>query len=313
MCNSIGGGAKAIPGAATTLPDAPPPKVGGASGSGCGGGAPTQFEMPPGSNVAGLRGSLEDGLRRLQAPAPGQHPGQFGPGLAGGGPGGTTSFQAADAQEIRVPLLPITDGASAIENLRRLAGARTERLRILTDALATDSQAAGSTNPVNAQKLVFERQTSEQLNALVQKLTPLAPTIDVSEGTALLKLVGDANRTGQFEPSQLARVLIQVEGSAANLPASYLASANRGQDFAAGIDRQVTQLSNAVAGTANQTGSFDPVQLQQVTQLTQDRAKLSDALKRNFELAKTNPSEAQARLDRALRSSDLATVTAALG
>lgn len=315
MCNSIGGGAaaKALPATPATPPALPParPPVGGGCGS------PTQY-APDATQVGGLQGQLEQGLRQLQAlglqTGPLANPAQFTPGqLAGGGPAGAmTSFQRTHAHRFDIALMPVTDGASAIENLRRLAGAHGERVRLLSNAIEQDARQYGTRNPVDIQMFALERERSAQLDAMLERLRPLAPTIDASEGTALMKLVRDSNTTGMLEPAELARVMLNIQGSAANLPASYLASANRAQDFAASIDARIAQLSNATANAANQTGSFDVAQLRQVEQLTADRARLSDALRRNFDLAHANPSDAQSKLDRALQSTDLATVIAAL-
>jgi hypothetical protein len=316
MCNPVGGGAATQGPTSAKGAEAAPTKVAAAKGGGCGGGDATQFE--PGSNVAALHDQLADGLRQLQSMGvntgkdPGQHPGQFGmPPVNGGGP--MSRFQQIEQIAQTVALVPSVDGASALENLRRMSAARDQRVAHLQEAFAADQQVTGSINPVDAQKLQLETQLAGDVHRMIEKLTPLASTIDASEAASLVKLVSDSNARGRLDPAQLARVLVNIEGTAANLPASYLASANRAQDFAASVDARLDQLSNRVAQEANQTGNFDPAPLQQVSQLAADRAKLSDALKRNFDLAKQNPSEAQSRLDRALQSNDLATVIAALG
>lgn len=242
---------------------------------------------------------------------PGQHPGQF-MGPVGGG-GTMTRFQQLEQIAQSVQLVPTVDGDSALENLRRLSAARDQRVAHLRQALQMDQQRYGSFNPVDIQKMELEQQLADDVQHMIRKLTPLVSTIDADEAASIVKLVGESNVRGRLDPAQLARILVQIEGSAAGLPASYLASASRGQDFAASIDARLDSMSTQVAQQANESVSIDPAALQQVSKLAQDRAKLSDALRRNFDLAKQNPSDAQARLDRALQSTDLATVIAELG
>ena len=326
MCNSVGGAnatTQALPASPPTT--APPAQVAGAAGGGggCGGAAtPTGFDS--GGNVGALQDQLASGLRQLQAMGmntaggPPGKPGQVPPGLPGqtgtsaGGP--NSSYAQVEVSQVTVPLVQSLDGASTIRNLQTILAVRQDRVARLEQALRADAQRNGGTvNPVDLQKFSFEKSLTADVGALIQKLTPLAGTMDPSESAAVLKLVTQANQNGSLDPVQLARTIIQIDGSASNLPASYLASANRGQDVAATVKARLDQLSNDAAATANRTGSFDPAQMQQVTALAEQAKDLQLALRRNLDLAKANPADAQARLDRALQAPDVAQFLLALG
>jgi hypothetical protein len=264
---------------------------------------------PPASatDVDALNQQLQQGLQQLS---------QMGialPGTTAAATGGTSShFDQAVASSQQVAMVRVTDGASAVEDLDRIAAARQRRLASLEEAYAADIRETGHTDTADLQRLTMERTLTQQVSAMAAKMRPLASTIDAAEGRWMVSVVSHANSTGAMDPVELARLMLQVEGSAANVPASYLASANRGQDVAQQLQMQlrmelmnVNQLPRPddPVGTVPTT---DPVAQQRAAELADQLARVQRGLKANFDLARADPAVAQAKLDAALATPDAA-------
>lgn len=209
------------------------------------------------------------------------------------GPGAPGSFRAELEKRAPIQLQPMQDGNAAIANLDRIVAAREERVARIQEVFLSDPSAT----PVDQQRLDQERLLLQETRGLRDKLATLAPTIDANEATAILQLVGTANERGSFQAEQLAELMIQVEGSANNLPASYLEAAMRAQDLLEqtradmdALTRQLTDAANASGGTIDRNG------LAQLQQMVQNQEAAHEALRANFELAKRDPAAAQAQL-----------------
>ncbi|MCW2974189.1 MAG: hypothetical protein JWN72_2462 [Thermoleophilia bacterium] len=81
-----------------------------------------------------------------------------------------TAFQYTDAQQFKINL-DYKDGiATGLANLSRIFGARQERVRLLSNALANDANTTGSFNPVDLQKMSLETTTTQQLSEMQKKI-----------------------------------------------------------------------------------------------------------------------------------------------
>lgn len=267
------------------------PAIGGDAETGVGAiGQDTEFDP----NAAGATATtLAQQLQQAQALLVA---GADGAATSAAGDAGTTAvsayagptpgaFAAALGQRIAVQLEPMSDGASLLRNLDSIVAARTERVARLEDAFLVDSNAT----PADQARLDQERALLRDTKALRDKLEQLASTIDASEAEAVLRLVGLANQRGEYVPEQLAEVMIQVEGSAHDLPASYLDLAQRVQDL-------LEQTRADMELVAKQAGDADPTTIAQLEEMTANQEAAQEALKANFELAKRDPATAQAQL-----------------
>lgn len=304
MGGSVNGGGATINAAVAAEP-APAAAAAPADSAACDGGSATQFvpALPvPTQEIA-------DAIKRLQQGVPGPVATPVRPTVGGGA---TTFFQAAQAAPVDAARVPFADGSSTIANLRAVSTARTQYMQQLTTALSADAQRTGTTNSIDRMKLDQEASLSGMIDGIIQRLEPLASTIDATENASILKVVDDANRLGSVDPVELARTMVQIEGSGHNLPASYMASAGKGQDLAQSLQTRITELSGQSFDVAERGGVPDPVALQQLSTVRQQRSDLEVALHGNLELAMTDPAAAQAKLDAALQLSDVAAVIRAL-
>jgi hypothetical protein len=260
---------------------------------------------PSNSQLSGLHDQLAQGLQQLQS---------LGINTGGGAEFASSGqFGITEAQTQQIPVPVVLNGQTIIGHLSNIAAAQRQRIASLEAALQSDSQRTGTANAVDMQKLSLEKTRNEQLGMIIQKLTPLASTIDQNEAIAVAQLVQNANGTGAFDAAQLQRVMVHIEGSARNLPASYMAAADRAADVTAALQERVRTLSNEAAATIRQTGVPNQAQLQQVRAAQEQQMAFASAVKRNFDLAKVNPSVAEAALARALQATDPAQMVQLLG
>ncbi len=202
------------------------------------------------------------------------------------------SFQSALGDRAPIQLQPMRDGAAAIANLDTIVKAREERVARIEEAFFTDPNA----KPADQAKLDSERQLLRDTKALRDKLSTLATTIDSSEAGAILQVVGAANQRGSYQAEQLAELMIKIEGSALNLPASYLEMAMRAQDLLEETRADMDALTKQIADAANQSGTVDQQALALLKEMVDNQEAAHEALRANFELAKRDPASAQAQL-----------------
>lgn len=208
-------------------------------------------------------------------------------------PGAPGSFRAELETRAPIQLQEMRDGASAIANLDRIVQAREERVARIQEAFLSDPSAT----PADQQRLDQERQLLQETKGLRDKLAALAPTIDQNEAGAILQLVSTANQRGSYQAEQLAELMIQIEGSAHNLPTSYLEMAMRAQDLLEQTRADMDALMQHVADTAKaNAGAVDQKALEQLRLMTENQQAAHEALRANFELAKRDPATAQAQL-----------------
>lgn len=217
-----------------------------------------------------------------------------GGGAPGGAPAGavgaTGSFQSAVADRAPIQLQPMQDGAAAIANLDTIVRAREERVARIADAFLTDPNAT----PADQQRLDQERRLLEETRGLRDKLATLAQTIDANEAGAILQLVGSANQRGSYHPEQLAELMIQIEGSAHDLPASYLEAAMRAQELLEQTRNDMEALMRQLAESPG--AQLTPETLAPILEMEENQLAAQEALRANFELAKRDPAAAQAQL-----------------
>jgi hypothetical protein len=200
------------------------------------------------------------------------------------------SFRAAIDTRAPIQLQPMQDGAAAIANLDRIVQAREERVARIQEAFLTDPNAS----PADQAKLDQERTLLKETRALRDKLASLAETIDPNEAGAILQLVGSANQRGSYNPEQLAELMIQVEGSALNLPTSYLEAAMRAQELLEQTRADMEAMMQQLASSPN--AQLTPETLAPILEMEDNQLKAQEALRANFELAKRDPATAQAQL-----------------
>ena len=81
-----------------------------------------------------------------------------------------TAFQYTESHSFKINLDYREGIATGLANLSRIFGARQERVRLLSNALANDANATGSFNPVDLQKMSLETTTTQQLSELQKKI-----------------------------------------------------------------------------------------------------------------------------------------------
>lgn len=100
-----------------------------------------------------------DGKTRYYAAAP---VGQQAPEI--------TAFQYTESHQFKINLDYREGIATGLANLSRIFGARQERVRLLSNALANDANNTGSFNPVDLQKMSLETTTTQQLSEMQKKI-----------------------------------------------------------------------------------------------------------------------------------------------
>lgn len=139
-----GGGATAQPGAAAAAP--------GAAATGAPGGQGAQARQIPATGKPEIR--LIDG-KTAYFNAQGQE---------------ITAFQYTESHQFKINLDYREGIATGLANLSRIFGARQERVRLLSNALANDANNTGSFNPVDLQKMSLETTTTQQLSEMQKKI-----------------------------------------------------------------------------------------------------------------------------------------------
>ena len=81
-----------------------------------------------------------------------------------------TAFQYTESHQFKIQLDYREGIATGLANLSRIFGARQERVRLLTNALANDANTTGSFNPVDLQKMALETETTKQLSEMQKKV-----------------------------------------------------------------------------------------------------------------------------------------------
>jgi hypothetical protein len=81
-----------------------------------------------------------------------------------------TAFQYTEAHSFKIKLDYREGIATGLANLSRIFGARQERVRLLSNALANDANSTGAFNPVDLQKMSLETTTTQQLSEMQKKI-----------------------------------------------------------------------------------------------------------------------------------------------
>lgn len=81
-----------------------------------------------------------------------------------------TAFQYTESHQFKINLDYREGIATGLANLSRIFGARQERVRLLSNALANDANTTGSFNPVDLQKMSLETTTTQQLSEMQKKI-----------------------------------------------------------------------------------------------------------------------------------------------
>lgn len=81
-----------------------------------------------------------------------------------------TAFQYTESHQFKINLDYREGIATGLANLSRIFGARQERVRLLSNALANDANTSGSFNPVDLQKMSLETTTTQQLSEMQKKI-----------------------------------------------------------------------------------------------------------------------------------------------
>jgi hypothetical protein len=145
-----GGGAAAQPQAAGGTAGAP---AGAANANGV-----AQPTFIPGTGKPEIRVGA-DGKTRYYAAAP-----------VGSQAQEITAFQYTESHQFKIQLDYREGIATGLANLSRIFGARQERVRLLSNALANDANNTGSFNPVDLQKMSLETTTTQQLSEMQKKI-----------------------------------------------------------------------------------------------------------------------------------------------
>jgi hypothetical protein len=223
------------------------------------------------------------------------------------------AFELADRRQIEVQRTPGDDqGMALIGLLDRIVQARETRSTDLKRAFDQDANDSGVANQLDAQRLRMDQDVTAQTRALVEKLRPIGATIDQAEGTRILGMLSRANETGSFNPTEMIRVIMQVDGSARGVPATYAAAV---EPLLGRMDQEQERLriqSEQVAQRANETGAFDEGALKAIADAQEGISRLSAALAANYQLAITNPAAAQSKVAAAASQATLAAAAAAL-
>jgi len=81
-----------------------------------------------------------------------------------------TAFQFTESHKFKVTLDYREGIATGLSNLAKIFGARQERVRLLSNALANDANTTGSFNPVDLQQMSLETTTTQQLSEMQKKI-----------------------------------------------------------------------------------------------------------------------------------------------
>jgi hypothetical protein len=152
-----------------------------------------------------------------------------------------------------------------------------------------------------------------QRGSLLTKIGPLLATTDPAIRTKVEQTLQRADARGSFRASEVARLVVQVEGSAAGLPASYLHAADEAQDLAEAIEQDIDDAMTRVSQMLESEGaSMDQLMplLELVNQVLAALEQLQTRLRENYDLARTDPAAAETKL-RAGLGGDVTTPAAA--
>lgn len=215
-----------------------------------------------------------------------------------------TAFQRVDSSKLIVPLAPVTDAQSALDNFGRIVVARQERAAQLQTAIAQDRATNGSMNPIDMQRTSLAQSNAEMLAGVVSRIRPLVGSMTAADTQELGQIAADANTTGSINPTRLYTVATRIEGRAAGLPEEYLAAL---PPVAVLLGRQLETtggLSQKVARDANRSGSFDPVALQELSLSMSMSRAFQERFRGVLDLARTDPAAATARLTAAANAAN---------
>jgi hypothetical protein len=268
----------------------------------------TVYDAQPANAVASLGQQLQAGLAQLERMGVnlGTTPGAAGKDGSGaalpmpvpGSPSGA-QFGIAEAQQTSIPLVPTVDGRSLQTNLHQVADARRAYVQRLQAAHEAD-QRAGTAAPTDAFKLRTQQALSEQLDRVVWRVDGLVDTIDASEAQELMWVVHDSNATGVLEAGRLGHAMTRIEGSAANLPASYMQVALGAQQLGIEIDAELRRRGAAISAQAQGGGMVDAGTLQAFNAYAHLRRDMDQLLRQNLGRAMSDPAGAEQALRAAL-------------
>lgn len=164
-----------------------------------------------------------------------------------------------------------------------------------TSATSQAGEAAGAANR--------EPAYAHQRQQLLEKVVRLGQTVDPTEAKLLEELLRRSDERGSFLASELARVMVRVEGSARNLPSDYLAAADRAQRLAGEVEAGMQDLVLRFQ-ELQRSGGATTAELMELFEalegLASELERVQVGLRRNFELASQDPRAALEQLEAAL-------------
>lgn len=138
---------------------------------------------------------------------------------------------------------------------------------------------------------------------LLDKLARLEGTIDPAEARLVEELLRRSDERGSFLASELARVMVRVEGSARGLPPAYLAAADGAQRIAEQVEGGMQELVRRFV-ELQRSGTATTAELMELFEALEGLAsqleQVQVGLRRNFELAVTDPQAALRQLEAGL-------------
>lgn len=142
----------------------------------------------------------------------------------------------------------------------------------------------------------------QQKTALLAKIGPSLDVVDAATSAQVEQLFQQADARGSFRASEVARMVVQVEGAAAGLPPSYLQAASRAQDLAAEIEQDIDDALVQINAFIESGGNADAVMplLELVNQVMESLEQLQVDLRANYDLARKDPGAAETKLRAAL-------------
>lgn len=167
-------------------------------------------------------------------------------------------------------------------------------------AAARSQAAAAATGPAPAG---WSPAYAGQRQQLLDKLARFEGTIDPAEARLVEELLRRSDERGSFLPSELARVMVRVEGSASGLPPAYLAAADRAQRVAEEVEAGMQEVVRRFA-ELQRSGTASTPELMEVFEALEELAtqleRVQVGLRRNFEFAATDPGAALRQLEAGL-------------
>lgn len=173
----------------------------------------------------------------------------------------------------------------------------------MDDAFASAARTIAATAVDGAGNAHWAPGYEQQRQQLLDKVARFEGTVDPAEAKLVEELLHRSDERGSFLSSELARVMVRVEGSALGLPPAYLAAADRAQRVAeqaeAGMQDLVRQFHEL-----QRAGTATSVELMEVFEALEELAsrleQVQAGLRENFEVAARDPGAALAQLEAGL-------------